>query len=39
MWGKRASRYTVNDGSVNNWTQQVASRYGKTLTARLRPAA
>ena len=26
-------RYTVNDGSVNNWTLQVASGYGKTLTA------
>ncbi len=26
-------RYTVNDGSVNIWTQQLASRYGLTLTA------
>ncbi len=25
-------RYTVNDGSVNNWTLQLASRYGKTIT-------
>ena len=26
-------RYTVNDGSVNNWTQFVANQYGRTLTA------
>lgn len=26
------ARYTVNDGSVSNWTQQLASRYGKTIT-------
>ena len=25
-------RYTVNDGTVNNWTQQVAATYGVTLT-------
>ena len=25
-------RYTVNDGLVNNWTQQVAGTYGLTLT-------
>lgn len=25
-------RYTVNDGSVNNWTLQLASHYGKTIT-------
>ncbi len=25
-------RYTVNDGQVNNWTQQVAGTYGLTLT-------
>ena len=25
------ARYTVNDGSVNNWTQQVAGTYGITL--------
>ena len=25
-------RYTVNDGAVNNWTQQVAATYGLTLT-------
>lgn len=24
-------RYTVNDGSVNNWTLQLASHYGKTI--------
>jgi outer membrane lipase/esterase len=28
------SRYTVNDGSNNNWTQYVASGYGLGLTAR-----
>lgn len=26
-------RYTVNDGSVNNWAAQMAARYGFTLTA------
>ena len=26
------ARYTVNDGSVNNWTQQLAARYGLTTT-------
>lgn len=26
------ARYTVNDGSVNNWTQQLAGTYGLTLT-------
>ena len=26
------ARYTVNDGAVNNWTQQVAGTYGITLT-------
>ena len=31
--GPKGTRYTVNDGSVNNWTPQVASGYGKTLTA------
>ena len=30
--GQKGSRYTVNDGSVSNWTQQLASRYGKTIT-------
>ncbi len=33
MWAEKGTRYTVNDGSVNNWTLQVASGYGKTLTA------
>jgi phospholipase/lecithinase/hemolysin len=28
------ARYTVNDGSINNWTQVVASGYGRALTAR-----
>jgi lysophospholipase L1-like esterase len=28
------ARYTVNDGSNNNWTQYVASGYGRALTAR-----
>lgn len=31
--GQKGTRYTVNDGSVNNWTLLVASGYGKTLTA------
>lgn len=26
------AKYTVNDGSVNNWTQRLAERYGLTLT-------
>ena len=26
------ARYTVNDASVNNWTQQLASTYGLTMT-------
>jgi phospholipase/lecithinase/hemolysin len=30
--GQRGSRFTVNDGGVNIWTQQVASRYGVPLT-------
>lgn len=30
--GQKGSRYTVNDGSVNNWTLQVAANYGKPLT-------
>jgi outer membrane lipase/esterase len=30
--GQKGTRYTVNDGSVNNWTLQLASRYGKTIT-------
>jgi phospholipase/lecithinase/hemolysin len=31
--GQKGSRYTVNDGSVNNWTLQVATSYGKPLAA------
>ncbi|WP_298213314.1 SGNH/GDSL hydrolase family protein [Acidovorax sp.] len=31
--GQNGSRYTVNDGSVNNWTLQVANNYGKPLTS------
>ncbi len=30
--GQAGSRYTVNDGSVNNWTLQVAEHYERTLT-------
>ena len=30
--GQNGSRYTVNDGSVNNWTLHVVANYGKTLT-------
>ncbi|MBC5782849.1 SGNH/GDSL hydrolase family protein [Ramlibacter sp. USB13] len=29
--GQAGSRYTVNDGTVNNWTQFVASQYGRDL--------
>ncbi|MBP6644788.1 MAG: SGNH/GDSL hydrolase family protein [Burkholderiaceae bacterium] len=31
--GQGGSRFTVNDGSVNNWTLQMAANYGMTLTA------
>lgn len=31
--GQSGNKYTVNDGSVNNWTQQLASSYGLTITA------
>lgn len=31
--GQNGWRYTVNDGSVNNWTLQVANHYGKPLAA------
>jgi len=31
--GQNGSRYTVNDGSINNWTLQVAANYGKPLAA------
>lgn len=30
--GQTGKKYTVNDGTVNNWAAQVAQRYGKTLT-------
>lgn len=29
--GQSGSKYTVNDGSVNNWAAQLASRYGQTI--------
>jgi outer membrane lipase/esterase len=29
--GQTGSRYTVNDGSVNNWTQFVANSYDRTI--------
>ena len=29
--GQKGSSYTVNDGSLNNWTLQLASRYGLTV--------
>lgn len=31
--GQTGARYTVNDGSLNNWTQAVASEYGLPLVA------
>lgn len=31
--GQTGGRYTVNDNTVNIWTQIVAAAYGKTLTA------
>ena len=30
--GQKGSLYTVNDGSVNNWTLQLVGNYGKALT-------
>ena len=30
--GQNGSRFTVNDGSTNIWTQQLAASYGLTLT-------
>jgi phospholipase/lecithinase/hemolysin len=30
--GQRGPRYTVNDGSINVWSQQVAADYGLSLT-------
>ena len=30
--GQTGTRFTVNDGSVNIWTQDLAGRYGLTLT-------
>ena len=29
--GQNGRRYTINDGSINNWTQFVADQYGRTL--------
>ena len=31
--GQNGSRYTVNDGSVNNWTSELVAKYGKSLAA------
>jgi outer membrane lipase/esterase len=31
--GQTGNRYTVNDGTVNNWTQQVALDYGLNLSS------
>lgn len=31
--GQTGTRYTVNDGSINIWAQQLASNYGVNLTA------
>ena len=31
--GQGGNRYTVNDGTVNIWAQQLANRYGKTVTS------
>lgn len=31
--GQKGSRYTINDGSINNWTQKLADRYGKTIAS------
>ena len=31
--GQSGVRYTINDGSVNIWTQQFAQNYGRTITS------
>lgn len=31
--GQTGSRYTVNDGTINNWTQKIADNYGKPITS------
>lgn len=31
--GQKGTRYTINDGSTNNWTQQIAVRYGKQIAS------
>lgn len=31
--GQSGASYTVNDGSINNWTRYVAQQYGQPLTA------
>ena len=31
--GQKGTRYTVNDGTINNWTLEVAAKFGKPLTA------
>lgn len=31
--GQKGSSYTINDGSINNWTLRVAANYGGTLKA------
>ena len=31
--GQGGAKYTVNDGSANTWVDQVASNYGKTVSA------
>ncbi|HZY17084.1 MAG TPA: SGNH/GDSL hydrolase family protein [Ramlibacter sp.] len=31
--GQRGVRYTVNDGALNNWTEQLAARYGLGVAA------
>jgi outer membrane lipase/esterase len=30
--GQSGSRYTVNDGTVNTWVEQIAARFSKTIT-------
>ena len=31
--GQKGSRYTINDGSISNWSQKLADRYGQTLSS------
>lgn len=31
--GQKGVRYTINDGTINNWTERLADRYGRKLSS------